>query len=240
MNTIAHTIRRGCALLCLFACTAPAQRITFQTLPTGWTVRKKLFTNASVFEIHDDPSAEGHRWLSATSDNASATLTSDTLLDIDLNKTPILRWRWRATVLPHGGDGRNPKKDDQAIGLYINSGSRFKQQSIAYRWETKTPAGSEGTVQYAKIIAVKWFAVRDENHTDGKTFFIEERNLAEDFKQAFGTIPDRIGIGICCNSQYTGTRSEAQLDWIEFAEQGTQPNKEKENEQQTQPHPQPD
>ena len=218
MKTAGHSIRCGCILFCLLAITASAQRITFQSLPDGWTVRGKPFTKAAVFEIQDDPAAPGHRWLSGTSDNASATLTSGGSLDIDLKKTPILRWRWRATVLPKGGDGRDPKKDDQAIGLYISSGGRFKQQSIAYCWETQPPAGSEGTVQCARILTVRWIALRDESHTDGETFFIEERNLAADFKKAFGDIPDRIGIGISCNSQYTGTRSEAQLDWIEFVE----------------------
>jgi len=218
MKTAGHSIRCGCVLFCLLAGTASAQRITFQSLPAGWTVRGKPFTKAAIFEIQDDPATPGHRWLSGISDNASATLTSGGPLDIDLKKTPILRWRWRATVLPQGGDGRDPEKDDQAIGIYISSGGRFKQQSIAYCWETQPPAGSEGTVQCARILAVKWIALRDESHADGETFFIEERNLAEDFKKAFGDIPDRIGIGISCNSQYTGTRSEAQLDWIEFVE----------------------
>lgn len=211
-------IRFGCVLLYLLAGTGSAQRITFQSLPDGWSVRGKPFTQAAIFKIQDDPETPGHRWLSGTSDNASATLTSGGPLDIDLEKTPILRWRWRATVLPQGADGRDPKKDDQAIGLYISAGSRFKQQAIAYCWQTQPPAGAEGMVQSARILTVKWIALRDESHADGKTFFIEERNLAEDFKKHFGYMPARIGIGISCNSQYTGTRSEAQLDWIEFVE----------------------
>lgn len=202
----------------LLSLPAGAQRISFATLPPGWSVENKPFTKASVFQIQNDPNNPDHRWLSATSADASASLISGAPLTVDLKKTPIMRWRWRATVLPPGGDGRDPKKDDQAIGIYISSGSRFKQRSIAYRWETQTPSGSTGAVQYARIIAVKWFALRDYTHADGQTFFIEERNLAEDFKHAFGEVPDQIGIGISCNSQYTRTRSEAQLDWIEFVE----------------------
>ncbi len=218
MKTAAYFVRCGCLLFCFLSGTAAAQRISFGTIPPGWSVEGKPFTKASIFEVQNNPAAPGHQWLSVTSEKASASLLSSYPLSVDLNKTPIIRWRWRATVLPPGADGRNPDKDDQVIGLYISSGNRFRQQSIAYRWETQTPVDSEGTVRYANLFAVKWFTVRNENHVDGETFFIEERNVAEDFKNTFGTVPDEIGIGISCNSQYTGSKSEAQLDWIEFCE----------------------
>ncbi len=216
MKTVVYSLLFGCGLFCFSTGPAQAQRITFDTIPPDWTVQNKPFTKASVFEIQDDPAVPGHRWLSVTSDKASASLLSTFPLTIDLKKTPIIRWRWRATVLPLGADGRDPDKDDQVIGLYISSGTRFKQQSIAYRWETQTPVGSEGTVQYANLFAVKWFTIRDEKHADGQTFFVEERNVAEDFEKTFGSVPDKIGIGISCNSQYTDSRSAAQMDWIEF------------------------
>lgn len=216
MKLAGYSIICGCVLFCFSAGTAEAQRITFNTIPYDWTVQGKPFTRASVFEIQDNPATPGHQWLSITSDKASASLLSSFPLPVDLKKTPIMRWRWRATVLPLGADGRDPDKDDQVIGLYVSSGTRFRQQSIAYRWETQTPVGSEGTVRYANVFAVKWVTIRNETHADGQTFFIEERNVAEDFEKTFGSVPDQIGIGISCNSQYTDSRSEAQLDWIEF------------------------
>ena len=211
----------GSLLLCLTG-TASAQRITFHTIPSEWRVYGKPFTKASIFEPQENPEQPGQRWLSATSENASASLLSDYPLPIDLKKTPIIRWRWRATVLPPGADGRDPDKDDQVIGIYVSSGNKIRQQSIAYRWETKTPVGAEGTIRYASLFAVKWFTLRNETHADGETFFIEERNVAEDFKKTFGAIPDQIGLGISCNSQYTDSRSAAQLDWIEFVATPTQ------------------
>jgi hypothetical protein len=216
MKTAATSLIYGCALFCLSAGTAAAQRITFHTMPADWSVQGKPFTKPSVFEPQDNPSMPGHRWLSVTSEKASASLLSTYPLPVDLKKTPIIRWRWRATILPSGADGRDPGKDDQVIGLYVSSGNKFKQQSIAYRWETATPIGSEGTVRYANLFSVKWFTLRNEAHADGETFFIEERNVAEAFEKTFGSVPDKIGIGISCNSQYTDSRSEAQLDWIEF------------------------
>jgi hypothetical protein len=213
MKTAAYSVLCGCALFCS---SAAAQRITFDAIPSGWDVQGKPFTKAAVFKIETDPAMPEHRWLSMSADNATASLVSGTL-NVDLKKTPIMRWRWRVTVLPTGADGRDPAKDDQAIGLYISSGGRFKQQSIAYRWETQPPAGADGSAKYAKgIVSIRWFALRDQSHTDGQTFFVEERNLAEDFQKAFGAVPERIGLGISCNSQYTGSSAEAQLDWVEF------------------------
>ena len=215
MKISAVLILYGCALSGLCAGPATAQHIDFAVIPAEWAVQNKPFTKAAVFQIQKDSANPGHRWLSMSADDASSSLVSGTLT-VDLKKTPILRWRWRATVLPSGADGRDSKKDDQAIGIYISSGSRLKQQSIAYRWETQPPAGSEGLAHYAMVVSVKWFSLRDQSHADGQTFFIEERNVAEDFMKAFGSVPDRIGLGVSCNSQYTGSRSAAQLDWIEF------------------------
>jgi len=214
---MAYSVVCGLVLFGLSVSTTFAQRITFDTMPPDWTVKGKPFTRDAVFEIQKDPSDPSHHWLSMTADKATASLLSGGTLNVDLKKTPILRWRWRTTVLPTGADGRDPEKDDQAIGIYISSGPRFKQQSIAYRWETQPPAGTDGFARYAGgAVSIKWFALRDKSHADGKTFFTEERNLAEDFQKAFGAIPEKIGIGISCNSQYTGSRAEAQLDWIEF------------------------
>jgi hypothetical protein len=213
MKTAGYSLLCASLLSILSAGKSPAQHIAFDAIPAGWTVEGKPLTKKSVFTIEDQR-------LTLRSDRASGTLTSGGALTVDLKKTPVIRWRWRATVLPAGADGRDPAKDDQAVGIYISAGTAFKQQSLAYRWETETPAGTQGKIQYAKIISVRWFALRDKSHADSQTFFIEERNLAEDFKAAFGFVPEQIGIGISCNSQYTGTRSEAQLDWIEFCAPG--------------------
>jgi hypothetical protein len=36
---------------------------------------------------------------------------------VDLKKTPVLRWRWKAVRLPKGADGRGAVKDDQAVAI---------------------------------------------------------------------------------------------------------------------------
>lgn len=45
---------------------------------------------------------------------------------------------------------------------------------------------------------------------------IEERNIAEDFKKAFGFIPKEFVLSVGANSQNTKSESLAFIDYIEF------------------------
>ncbi len=205
---------------------APAWREDFQTMPDGWQVKTKPGVKAAEFSVAKADES-GDSFLNMRADDASGTFMIN-FKNIDLNKTPILRWRWRVTTFPEGADGRDSAKDDQAIGIYVSYGGMFRQRSVAYRWETETPVGAEGTAKYAAgVMQVKWICLRDKKDGDGQAFFVEERNIAEDLKKAFDTIPNEFGIGISCNSQYTGTAAEAQLDWIELRSKSAAPEEEK-------------
>src|SRR5215470_9506505 len=186
---------------------APRWREDFDRQPPGWEIRRKPGSKLADFHVENG-------MLVMKSDSQSGMLATH-LVQVDLHRTPILRWRWRAITLPAGGDGRVPERDDQAIGIYVSSGGPLRQKSIAYRWETDTPVGTEGEASYAAgIVTTKWIAVR--NAQDAGSFFVEERNVARDFERAFGFVPDDVSIGVACNSQYTGTSAAAELDWIEL------------------------
>ncbi len=189
-------------------------RIDFNQMPANWEIQGVPFGRKADFSVGV---TEGmtQPGLLMTADNASATLRmKGAIPGVDLNKAPIMRWRWRVTVFPTGADGRVSAKDDQAIGIYVSTGGMLSQKSVAYRWETETPVGEEGNVKYARVVSVFWISCRDKD--SGSVFFTEERNVADDFQRAFGSIPSEVGIGISCNSQHTGTKAAAQLEWIEF------------------------
>lgn len=189
-------------------------RQNFTNMPSSWSVEGKPTVSKAVFCAGY---ADGSNCvLRMTADNASATLKSDKL-PVDLAKTPIMRWRWKAVTLPAGGDGRKSETDDQAIGIYVSSGGWFSQQSVAFRWETVTPRGISGRAKYGGgVMSIYWVCLRNQDDLKGDAWHVEEVNLAEAYRKAFGKVPDRIGLGISCNSQYTGTKAEALLDWVEF------------------------
>lgn len=193
---------------------AAAWRQTFSTTPKDWEIQGKPGVANAVFAGGYEDGT--NRVLRMTSDKASATFKSGKLT-IDLNKTPMMRWRWKAVKLPDGADGSKASLDDQAIGLYVSSGGMFSQKSVALRWETETPKEACGRAKYAGgVVSIFWKCVRNKSDVNADGWYIDEANVAEIFKKEFGEIPSKIGLGVSCNSQYTGTKAEALLDWVEF------------------------
>ena len=135
---------------------------------------------------------------------------------VNLNQTPIMRWRWRILNYPKAADGRDPKRDDQPIGIYLGMDDGFlKKKSLAYRWEDLTPKGFEGTVTYARILTVHYITMRDNKSKAGE-WITETRNVAQDFKRVYGKVPQKFAISVIGNSQYTKSNTVAELDFIEF------------------------
>lgn len=183
-------------------------------LPAGWEVKRKFGTRGAAFSTRAaEGAADGV--LAMVADRATASVIVNPT-GVNLKATPILRWRWRVLTLPTGGDGRASATDDQAIGIYVGTGSTFSKRSVSYRWDTVTPSGSVGDCAYgAGTIRIHWFTLRNQDDGLGQ-WRVEERNLAEDFQSAWGQVPTELYVSISCNSQYTGSKAEAELDWIEF------------------------
>jgi len=182
-------------------------------LPENWTIKGTTWgvPNTQFYVINKN----GNNILKLKSDKSTGSFVYNLSGKVDLKKTPILRWRWRATKLPKGGDGRGKIKDDQAIAIYVGTGL-FKHDAIAYRWETETPKGVKEETSYVMgTLQVTWRCIRNKTDKLGK-WHIEQKNVAKDFKQAFGYIPQQFVISISGNSHYSATECEAEVDWLEF------------------------
>ena len=191
-------------------------------LPDGWKVHGTIWgTNETCFELEDHkenkkPVASVLGVLKVFADKGTGALFCEVYKYVDLKKTPIMRWRWHVNKFPKGGDGRKSDRDDQAIAIYIGANDWMVKKSISYRWETETPQGLEGNVSYGGgTVKVKWFCLRNKKTGTGK-WVTEERNIAKDFKKAFGFIPKEFILSIGANSQNTKSESLAFIDYIEF------------------------
>ncbi len=191
-------------------------------LPAGWEVfGTKWGVNKTCFELKNkkekkEPVASILGVLKIFADKATGALFCEAYKYVDLKKTPIMRWRWHVNKFPKGGDGRKSDCDDQAIAIYVGADDWMVKKSISYRWETETPQGLEGSISYGGgAVKVKWFCLRNKKTGTGK-WVTEERNIAEDFKKAFGFIPKEFVLSIGANSQNTQSESLAFIDYIEF------------------------
>lgn len=224
-----------CGALACFSCPAappvqPGYRIDFTNVRqegksvTGWVYKGKPGTAGCRFSVEV---IDGKKVLSMKSVKGSGTLLFD-LAQVDLEKYPYMRWKWRVDVYPVGGDGRTPGKDDQAISLYLGSGTSFSQHSSAYRWETDTPRGSRGFVKYALgMVKVHWQCLRNKEDGRGK-WVIDQCNAKKAFQRMFkGKVPRQRALSITANSQYTGTSSKAYLEYVEFYAEPLKTTKEK-------------
>lgn len=174
-----------------------------------------LFTPKTKFYIRADKKNPNNNILVIESKRSSAVFACDLSGKVDLNKTPILRWRWRVKKLPPFADGRHRKKDDQAVGVYIGTGTAFNQKSIAYRWETETPVNHWGKTVYSNVMNVRFLCMR--NKKDGLDVWYEEsRNVRDDFMAQFGFVPEKFALVICGNSQNSKSEAFAEIDHIGF------------------------
>ena len=180
---------------------------------TGWSYKGKFGTPGAQFSV---VTVDGKKVLRMASEKGTGSLLFD-LSKVDIEKYPYMSWKWRVDVLPSGADGTVAAKDDQAIGLYIGTGSTFSQESVAFRWETVTPKGKTGFVKYGMgAVKVHWISVRNEK--DGlKKWIVDECDLGAELKKIFGKIPKKLVITLSANSQYTGTSSLGYLEYIEFS-----------------------
>ncbi|MBD3426289.1 MAG: DUF3047 domain-containing protein [Candidatus Omnitrophica bacterium] len=183
-------------------------------IPDGWKLMGKPGTPKSDFSIVREG---GNSFLHMDSHKGSSSLVTS-LEGVDLRETPLLRWKWRAGKLPEGADGRVKSRDDQAIAVYVGTGSMLSKKTISYRWDTVTPKGTAGKSVYgAGTIKDKWITLRNKQDA-GSGWITEERNCAEDFKKAWGFYPEKVYISISCNSQYTASSARADLAWIELVD----------------------
>ena len=191
-----------------------SSKLDSDKIPEGWSYRGKPGTPDVKYEIVEDKELK-HKVLHITSDKASGVIMVD-CSDVDLDKYPIMRWRWKAVTLPTGADATVKAKDDQGIAVYVGYG-KLSQSSISYNWQTETPKGKSGSSTYNWVVDVDWFTLRDKNDKMD-TWFEEEVNVCDDMKKIFKKIPSDWALSISSNSQYTNSEADVYLDYIEFVE----------------------
>jgi len=167
------------------------------------------------FRIESGPSFASLEMRSAKS---SFGLQRD--LSVDLRAYPRLTWKWRADLLPSGGDFRSASKDDQAAQLYI---AFSRTRVIGYVWDSTAPAQTQGDAQGIPPFArVKVLVLRSGTAESGR-WLTEERDLVADYRRLFGEEPPSskaVGMRLYINSQHTGSDASCAFADIVFLAAG--------------------
>jgi hypothetical protein len=137
-------------------------------------------------------------------------------MDVNPTQTPFLTWRWKVTELPAGGDFRHAATDDQAAQVLVLFADH---RVLSYIWDSTAPQGSmdgSGAYWLVHVFAI----VCESGPAQMGKWLTESRNVAADFKQAFGKPAPAIkGIRLQINSQHTGSAAESYFGEVAFRAQ---------------------
>ena len=179
--------------------------------PAGWEAKKfaPVMGGGDDFFfqfVHDGP--EKHYLHMRSGDNNSFSVGVEK--ELKVTEWPIIDWEWKITKTPKGGDVRQKEKDDQAGAMcLVIAPSTFGFDSIlCYIFENDGP--KDQVLTSTKEPKAKYIIIRTAKTDQLGTWYKEHRNLLEDYKKAFGTLPPKPGfIGVQIDSNDTETSAEA-------------------------------
>jgi hypothetical protein len=181
-------------------------------IPDGWQGQRWGSPKYDFTVVRDGTGQVLH----LKSENEGSTISRE--VTVDVRQFPILQWRWKAVVLPRGGDSRRKETDDQVAQVYVTF-PRFpkevRSRVIGYVWDTTAPAGTVAPSQ--KTGTVTYVIVRSGEADLGK-WITETRNVAEDYRRIYGeepTIPAG-AVSVAIDSNDVAGRAESYIGEILF------------------------
>lgn len=162
-------------------------------------------------------------------------------MEVDLARTPIIRWSWQAQEGVRGSDLGRKEGDDLTARVYVNFtfdsesaslweriahrigrlrfGDELPGSAITYGWADEEPPGLTGPNAYTERVQV--VVVRNAEHV-GQGWFHEERNVLQDYRQLFGQDPPSVvSVGIMTDADDTGGQADACYRGIRFQAEGS-------------------
>lgn len=147
---------------------------------SGW--KDKAFKGQTSYQL---VKIDGQQVLKAESKDAASGLFYDQR--IDLQKTPFINWRWRIENRMGNINEQEKSGDDFTARIYaVKSGGLvfWNSKAVNYVWSSGSDKGESWPNPFAGD-HVMMTAVRSSADSTG-TWYVEKRNLREDFKRLFG------------------------------------------------------
>ena len=149
----------------------------------------------------------------------------------NLKEFPVLSWRWRALMLPKGGDERYKSSGDSAAGIYIIFPSLIKPEKLKNSWGLKVPIPDhlkpecvkyvwssslpKGTVTDSPYSSKTKIIVLENRDSSLSQWITEEVDVYEDYKRLFHKEPAEVrAVGILTDADDTSSEAIADYDDI--------------------------
>ena len=157
-------------------------------------------------------------------------------LRADPRRFPVLAWRWKVMNLPLKGDIGTKAGDDFAARIYVVFdldtatlsisermqlalaraiwGEQVPAAALCYVWDVRTPAGTIVPNAYTDRVRM---VVADSGSAGLGRWISHERDLAVDFRRAFGVEPPLVSaVIVSADTDNTGETTESYFGDIEF------------------------
>jgi hypothetical protein len=202
------------------------------TLPPDWKplTFKKIEKHTLYTLIKEDDAVV----VKAVAEASASGLTRE--IKINSKEYPIVQWRWKVNNILKKGDVHKKEGDDYPARIYItfeyepSKLSFFEKMkyetvkllygqypplgAINYIWESKAPVGTMVPNPYTDRVMM---LVVESGTTKLNQWVIEERNIYQDYKKAFGQEPPMIsGVAIMTDTDNTGESAIAYYGDIFF------------------------
>ncbi len=194
-------------------------------LPSGWKV-EHLNTKFPPTEYRAR-NWDGVPAIEATAVKSMALLGRT--ITVDLDKTPVLCWRWRIAQPVASANLNNKAGDDYAARVYLTFtvppdalgfatraklslarsiwGPSVPDAAINYVWDNKHPVG---TLQANAYTDRAQMLVVDSGQAKAGQWVSQRRNVRDDYKRAFAGLPGTpTGLAIASDTDNTGESAHA-------------------------------
>lgn len=176
-----------------------------QGLRSGW--KERSFRGQTAYTVV--PEGGGHALRAEAAGTASGLIFD---VEFDPAEFPILTWRWKVENIVAASDPTRKEGDDYPARVYVIFPHWFfpKTRSLNYIWATNYPADKPIPNPFtgnAVMIAVQ------SGPANVGQWVTERRDLAADFRAAFGEDPPKGGaVAVMTDTDQTGERAAAWYD----------------------------
>jgi len=182
-------------------------------ISAGW--EKKVFKGETAYRATLE---DGRPAVKAESRAAASALIYR--VSLDPKTYPRLSWSWKIVRTIGKGDERTKAGDDYAARVYVvfPSALFWRTRAVNYIWANRLPQGA--FLPNAFTGNTVMVAVESGDGNAGR-WIDEERDLAEDYRRAFGEDPPGIGaVAIMTDTDNTGEEADAWYGAIRFLPPG--------------------